>query len=355
MSVTLRQIAAEAGVAISTASRALSGNDSIAEETRIRIGEIANRLGYRRRKRPLPEPGNRHGLVGLVVAALHNSFYPFLIDRIHDELDALGFDMILLIDDLSNAGNSRKLQGLIDSSLDGVIFATASIRSPAVEQLVDIGTPTVLAIRSNKAGNVDVVESDNLAAGAEAVGHLLDLGHRKIGFILGPNDTSTSVDRYAGGYRELETNGIVQAPDHVIWGSYSHDGGYSGLVRLMGLEQPPSAIFCGNDVIAIGALEACQKLDIDVPGDLSVIGVDDIPMASWSMISLTTIRQSIGEIGALAARRLVARIEGRAQQAPNHDILPTSIVRRHTTGPVSSEPVRLSRLSRKNYVLPTDT
>lgn len=344
--MTLRKIAAEAGVAESTASRALSGHASIAEETRLRVQEIARRLGYSRRKRPQPESGHRRGLVGAVVAALHNSFYPFLIDRIHDELDALGFDMILIIDDLSNAGNSRKIQGLIDTSLDGVIFATASIRSPAVEQLIDKGTPTVLAIRSNKGDNVDVVESDNLAAGAEAVRHLLDLGHRRIGFILGPRETSTSVDRFAGGCRELEADGLQPATECVIWGGYSHDGGYSGLVRLMGLAQPPSAIFCGNDVIAIGALEACQKLGIEVPGNVSIIGVDDIPMASWSMVSLTTIRQSIGDIGALAARRLVARIEGRADEAPTHDILPTSIVQRRTTGPVDPGPLRSAYFDR---------
>lgn len=332
MSATLRDIAIEAGVAESTVSRALSGHGAIADRTRLRIVEIAGRLGYSRTKRPAQDSGERRGLAGVVVAALHNSFYPFLIDRIHDELDALGFDMILIIDDLSNAENSRKIQGLIDTALDGVIFTTASIRSPAVDLLLAREIPIVLAIRSNKAGNADVVESDNLAAGVEATRHLLDLGHRRIGFILGPRDTSTSADRFAGGCRELEADGLTPAPDHVVWGSYSHEGGYSGLVQLMNLPQPPSAIFCGNDVIAIGALEACQKLGIDVPADVSIIGVDDIPMASWSMISLTTIRQSIGDIGALAARRLVARIEERADESPSHDILPTSIVRRRTTG-----------------------
>ena len=338
MAATLRDIAIEAGVAESTVSRALSGHGAIAERTRRRILEIASRLGYRRTKRPAHEASDRRGLVGVVVAALHNSFYPFLIDRIHDELDALGLDMILIIDDLSNAGNSRKIQGLIDTALDGVIFATASIRSPAVDLLVAREIPTVLAIRSNKAGNADVVESDNLAAGAEATRHLLDLGHRRIGFILGPRDTSTSVDRFAGACRELEAASLTPDSEHVIWGSFSHDSGYSGLVLLMNLPQPPSAIFCGNDVIAIGALEACQKLGLEVPSDVSIIGVDDIPMASWSMISLTTIRQSIGDIGALAARRLAARIEGRADEAPSHDILPTSIVRRRTTGQASSDP-----------------
>ena len=95
--------------------------------------------------------------------------------------------------------------------------------------------------------------------------HFLDLGHRRIGFILRPRDTSTSVDRFSGCCRELDSVGLTAVTELVIWGSFSHDGGYSGLVRLMSPERPPSAIFCGNDVIAIGALEACQKLGIDVP------------------------------------------------------------------------------------------
>ena len=171
---------------------------------------------------------------------------------------------------------------------------------------------------------------------AEATRHLLDLGHRRIGFLLGPKDTSTSVDRFAGACKELRAAGIEPDPDLSIWGSFSHDSGYSGLVRLSNLPKPPSAICCGNDVIAIGALEACQKLGIDVPEEISIIGVDDIPMAGWSMISLTTIRQPIRRIGALAARRLADRIEGRSDEKANLDILPTSIVRRRTTGPVSA-------------------
>ncbi len=343
MSVTLRDVAIQAGVAESTASRALSGSDKISETTRIRVENAAKELGYVPRVESNRKSNVRRGLIGAVVGALHNSFYPFLIDRIHDELDSLGFDMILIIDDLFDSGHRRKIQGLIDASLDGVVFATASIHSPTVDFLVDGGVPTVLAIRSNRSNNVDVVESDNHAAGTEAIQHLLDLGHRRIGFIMGPQDTSTSIDRFNGGCREMKVNGFELTNEYVVWGNYSHDSGYSGLIHLMNQPKPPTAVFCGNDVIAIGALEACQKFGLKVPEDISIIGVDDIPMASWSMISLTTIRQSIGDIGALAARRLVARIKGGSSELPSHDILPTSIVRRRTTGPASLKPKQIYR------------
>ena len=336
--ITLRDIAAAAGVAESTVSRAFTGQAPIAEDTRERILSAARKLNYLPRRRVTKKSSTeRKGVVGVIVAALHNSFFPYLVDRIHDELDALGYDMILIIDELSNSSSSRKIQALIDTALDGVIFTTATIGSPAVDLLVERDIPTVLAIRSNKRRNVDVVESDNKMAGSEAMHHLLELGHTEIACILGPKDTSTTTDRFAGATKVLNDAGIQISPQRIIWSEFTHEGGYSGLVQLLDTLTPPTALFCGNDVIAIGALDACQKLGIDIPKSLSIIGVDNIAMASWSMISLTTVQQSISEIAVLAARRIAARIAGSQSGAPTHDILPTSIVRRRTTAAVFSD------------------
>ena len=331
---TLRDVAAAAGVAESTVSRAFSGHAPISEDTRTQIFEAADRVGYvYKSKAPADPRHERKGIIGVICATLHNSFYPALLDRLHRELDALGYEMVLIIDDQSNSSGSRKIQSLLDTSFDGVIFTTAAINSPSVDYLAQRGVPIVLAIRSNRLGNVDVVESDNLVAGADAVRHLLALGHRDIGFVMGPQETSTAVDRFNGGLQILQQNGISVPDEWIIWSDYSHEGGYSGVVHLNGLERRPTAIICGNDVIAIGALDACIKLNVRVPDDVSIIGFDDIPMASWSMISLTTIRQSIGEIGAKAARRIVARIEGKTGAAVAATVLPTSFVQRGTTAP----------------------
>ena len=327
---TLQQVASEAGVAASTASRALADHQAIAENTRARVHEVARRLGYRKSRKPAAE---QNGLVGVVVGALHNPFYPYLANRIHDELEALGYGMILIIDELSDSGSGRKLQSLVDTALSGVIVATASVGSPAVDLLVERRIPTVLAIRSNKRDNVDVIESDNRMAGVEAIRHLVELGHRRIAFLLGPQNTSTSIDRYGGGVAGLKEANLSANEDHVIWAAYSHDAGYSGIVQLMKHPEPPTAVFCANDIIAIGALDACRKLGLAVPEDASIIGVGDIPMADWSMIRLTTMRRSMREIGTLAARRVVMRIEGDQDDSVNHTILPTSIVLRRTTAP----------------------
>ncbi len=332
--VTLREVAIRAGVAESTVSRALAGSGQISLETQERIVNAAKTVGYEIKNRTKTEQRNSNGIIGVVVAALHNSFYPYLVDRLHNELDDLGYGMVLIIDELTHARANRKLRSLIDQ-LDGVIVTTATIGSPMVEFLVERKMPTVLAIRSALNPAVDVVESDNFTAGAEAMKHLVELGHTSIGILLGPNNTSTSCSRLDGALSVLSEYLIPLEKDRIINGDFTHGSGYSGLVRLMRGKNPPTAIFCANDVIAVGALEATQKLGIRVPEDLSLIGVDDIPMAAWSMISLTTVRQPIGQIGSKAAELIAARVEGRLDPEPVHHILPTSILQRSTTAPPS--------------------
>lgn len=335
---TLKHVADAAGVAESTASRALAGSSAISRSTRDRVHAVALELGYEvRQRQERGDADNRRGQIGVVVAALHNSFYPYLLDKIHDELDAQGYEMILMIDDRQDSLLSRRaLRSLAQNLVDGLIITTASVESPMVERLVEEGIPVVLAIRSTRDNQVDAVESDNRMAGRLAARHLVELGHRRIGFIMGPRHTSTAADRFEGAASELADHGISVDPALQLWSEYSHQSGYSGVVGMMKGEQRPTAIICGNDVIAIGALDACRQLGLSVPSDLSLIGCDDIPMANWSMIALTTVKQETAEIGRLAARRVVSRIRGENSGKPQRSIMPVSLVVRRTTGPVAS-------------------
>ncbi|MEM8956272.1 MAG: LacI family DNA-binding transcriptional regulator [Pseudomonadota bacterium] len=327
---TLRDVAKAAGVAESTASRALAGYGQLAPATRQRIQDAADRLGYAHKSRQSVASAARRGVIGVVVAALHNSFYPFLVDRLHNELDDLGFDMVLIIDEITRDRAGRKLRFLTDQ-LDGVITTTAAIGSPMVDFLNERRMPTVLAIRSNMKGDVDVVESDNYAAGVDALRHLAGLGHSKIGFLMGPMSTSTSYGRLEGAKSVMALEQVPFREDFLVTTEFTHEGGYSGFVRMMRQEDRPTALFCANDVIAIGAMDAARKMGISVPEDVSIIGVDDIPMASWSMLSLTTVRQPIGEIGSMAAKLIANRVSGQSDGGIEHVILPTSLVQRSTT------------------------
>jgi LacI family transcriptional regulator len=266
-----------------------------------------------------------------VVAALTNAFYTLLLDRLHHELASAGYSMILMIDQYENSADLSKLQLLLDKTLDGVLFTTATVDSVAVRILHEQGVPLVLAVRSVPIPEIDVVENDNVMGGKEVVLHLLELGHRRIGFIFGPNNTSTSLQRFQGATAALAEYGLKPSPKLTLWGPYSHEAGYSGVLRLWDSEERPTAVFCGNDVIALGVLDAARKHGIEVPGQLSVVGFDDIPMAGWSAIQLTTVRLGIGEMAVVSARRLLERIQSPTGLPGRRDVLPTSLIRRATT------------------------
>lgn len=330
--VTLGEIARSLGLAQSTVSRALAGNPAISDETRRRVIDEAEKLEYRNRTSHAIVPPRK--IVGVVVAALHNQFYVHFLDYLHDELRSFGYHMTLIIDSLSDKEDFSAFEPLLQQYIDGVVFATASVDSRLAERLHETGLPVVLAVRTIDGLPFDSVEVDNAVAGREAINHLAELGHSRIGFILGPRDTSTSRDRYAGALNAMADLGMTPDPRHAVWGAFTHASGYSSLVSLINLPDPPTAVVCGNDTIAIGALEAAHKHNIAIPAQLSIIGFDDISMAGWEMVRLTTIRQPIREMAALAARRLVERMRGAADLAPRHDVLPVSLIKRDTTGPV---------------------
>ncbi len=333
LQVTSKDVAKEVGVSQPTVSRALAGDRAISRETRERVFAAAERLNYSSKhpSRSRVPTHRRTGVIGVVVAALTNSYYTILLDRLHQELASAGYSMVLMIDQYENSADLSKLQLLLDKTLDGILFTTATVDSAAIRILQQQAVPLVLAVRSVPIQEIDVVESDNEMGGREAILHLLELGHRRIGFILGPNNTSTSLQRFQGASAALAENGLRPDPKLCVWGPYSHEAGYSGVLRLWNTDQQPTAIVCGNDVIALGVLDAARKHNIEVPAKLSVVGFDDIPAAGWSAIQLTTIRVGIGELALLAARRMLERIQSRNDPPGRRDVLPTSLIRRGTT------------------------
>jgi DNA-binding LacI/PurR family transcriptional regulator len=178
------------------------------------------------------------------------------------------------------------------------------------------------------------VASNNLESAQLAVEHLIGLGHRKIGFIQGPAGTPTSVRRLSGFQRALERAGIPVKSEWLIPGDYTQPGGYMAMKVLLGGATSPTAVFCANDLSALGALEAVKQLGYRVPQDLSIVGFDDIDEAALASPPLTTIRLSPRAVGKVAAETLLERLQGR--QEPNRTLIEGSlIIRESTAGPVS--------------------
>jgi LacI family transcriptional regulator len=331
--VRLEDVADRLGLAVSTVSRSLAGHPAISSETRGSVLAVAAELGYR-----IPMHGRRAKksptkLIGVVVGALHNRFMTLLLTHLHDALHEFGYQITLVIDSMSDSENLLAFRPLIDGYLDGLIFATATLDSPVVGEMQRRGIPVVLVVRSVDGVMADTVEIDNVHAGVVAVEHLYQLGHRRIGLVMGPQNTSTGRDRASGAMSWLKGTGLAPESISLVWGDYTCESGYASAMSLLGDSVPVTAIVAGNDTIALGVLEAAKRRGIRIPEQLSVIGFDDMPFAGSPLVGLTSIRQPVEAMARMAAHRLIERIRAGGMGASVNDVLPIQLVRRDTTGP----------------------
>jgi LacI family transcriptional regulator len=324
-------VARAAGVSQSTVSRALRGDPRVREETRHRVDAAARRLGYVPNSLAAGLVSRSTRTVAVIVSDLANPFFPALLTPVYDELQLMGYRVVLFTERTDIPTGQETLRRLLDRSIDGVLVTTATLDSRFAAELQQRGLPIVLLNRYIDGVDVDRVVSDN-RGGAQAGGrHLIELGHRRIAVIRGPANTSTSRDRLAGLEEALTAGGAPLDPELVREGSFSHQSGYQHTRELLRLPDPPTAIVCGNDVVAFGALDAALAMGVRVPEEVSILGFDDIPMAAWEVFQLSTLRQPIGDMARAAARMLAERIESPVDIGPGREqIFTTSLVRRAT-------------------------
>ncbi len=328
---TSSTVARAAGVSQSTVSRALRGDPRVREDTRRLVEDTAEQLGYRPTWVAPTSPA-RTRTIGVVVSDLTNPFFPTLLTPVHDELRLMGYGVVLFAERTDIPTGQEALHNLLDRSIDGVLVTTATLDSRLSEAVERRHLPVVLLNRYVDGMDVDRVIADNDEGGRAAARHLVGLGHRRLGVIRGPANTSTSRDRHTGLLDGLAESGVGLDERLVREGPYSHQCGYQHGRELLRLPQRPSALVCGNDVIAFGAIDAARSLGLDVPGDVSVLGFDDVPMASWEVFQLTTVRQPLSEMARTAARLLVERIEHEGDIGPGRErLFATSLVCRSTT------------------------
>ena len=332
---TSHDIAREAGVSQSTVSRALRNDPRVAPHTAEVVLSVAKRLGYVRNASARSLVTRRTRTVAVVVADITNPFYPQLVEALHEQLGRAGYRMILFNERTDVRWDAGFEDPVIGSGADGAVFLSVTIGAEAAELLRSARVPSVLLNRDVSGATVDRVMADHVGGAAAVADHLLALGHRRVALIAGPANTSTSRDREAGFSDALARAGVPLHPSLRRAGEFTHQSGFQGGTELLDREDAPSAIFCANDVVAFGALDAARRLRIAVPEQVSIAGFDDIPMASWDAFALTTVRQPLVDMARDAAQILVGRIEDRDDSEPRRIIFPTHLVVRSTTGPAA--------------------
>ncbi|MEU5363997.1 LacI family DNA-binding transcriptional regulator [Streptomyces sp. NPDC005925] len=320
MAITSRDVARLAGVSQATVSRALRGDPRVSQATLDRVRQAADDLAY------VPSEAGRNLVmrathrVGLVVTDLTNPFYPHLVAPLHDELERLGYRMMLLVE---RSDSSIVGEQLFDGSIDGVVLATTTAGSVLPGELLRRRLPFAFLNRESTAGFGDAAVVDNEKGGRMAAEMLLRLGHRRVGGIFGPRNTTTGRDREMGFRMALAEGGVALPPELARYGPFEFDTGHRELLELLDADEPPTAVFCGNDVVAIGALNAARRRGVRIPEELSVIGFDDLPMAGWESFRLTTVHYDLAELAGTAARLLVERIGGKDPHAPSRRVVLT--------------------------------
>lgn len=326
--LTSWDVAERAGVSQATVSRVLNGSPRVAEKTRRRVLAVIAELDYRPNAVARGLVTSRTQMVGLVVSDMTNPFYPQFIEALADRLAER--DLRMLFSRTRGTDEHAHVSLLLGQRVEGLIFMATLLESPTVRELVARRFPLVLANRYVDGVACDVVVGDNRRGAALAAEHLIELGHKRIAIVTGRPDTSTCRDRTDGFVAVLERDAEGIDPRLVIQADYHYDEAVRAGLDLLSVKHPPTAIFCENDYMALGVLNAARRLGVDVPGRLSIIGFDAIAMASWDSFRLTTVRQPQAEMASTSVELLHRRLE-EGDRAPQRVVFSSDLVVGETT------------------------
>jgi LacI family transcriptional regulator, galactose operon repressor len=332
--VSIRDVAAAAGVSVATVSRVLSPATAavpMRKETRDRVERAIDELGYRPNDLARALLQHRTAAIGLVVPDISNPYYPPLVRGVEDVASSHGYRVVLCNTDRDPAKISGYLDTLIKTRVDGIVVAGGGW-ADVPDRTAVLGTyrTGLVAVGRHLTAHPSV-RIDNVAASRAAAEHLIGLGHRRIAFLGGPASSTTVQDR-AQGYRDaLKVADLAGGSAAVRYGDFVEESGYALTRELLDTPPPPTALLCANDRIALGAYAAAADAGRRVPHDVSVVGFDDTPIARYVRPTLTTVAIPTYEMGGAAVRLLLSQLDGGGE--PEVETMATRLVVRDSTSP----------------------
>lgn len=324
---TMDDVARRAGVSRALVSLALRDSPKVSATSKATVLAAADELGYRPNLIARHLASKQTRTIGLVINDLHNPYFPGVADGVKRAADAHGYRMLLQSAFLDDATESAALDTFIDFRVDGIILTGARMPGPMIERAARSAAVTVIS-RPMRSPVVDTINNDDRLGAVLATRHLIELGHRHICHIDGGRGAGAAQRR--NGYEAtMREHGLEP---WVVAGAFTEVSGVHAAEEVLASGRPVTAIFAGNDVSALGALDVIEESGRSVPGDVSLVGYDNTSVAALRHVSLTTIEQGREELGRLAVEALIERIEhGRTKAV--HKVIPPTLVVRHTTAP----------------------
>jgi DNA-binding LacI/PurR family transcriptional regulator len=304
--ITSGDVARLARVSQSAVSRSFSKGTSVSDATRAKVFKAATKLGYRPNAIARAMISGKSGLIAILVAYLDNHYYPIVLESMSRKLQEHGFHVLLFMTD--GGKQDEVVQQILQYQVEGIVMASATLSSTLAKECADTGIPVVLFNRYVASSPASSVTSDNIDGGRQAARLLADIGHKRIAFIAGNEDSSTNRDREAGFYRGVAESGLT------VWsraiGNYTFEGAAAATRLLFEGKSRPDAVFVANDHMAFAVMDVLRnELKLRVPKDVSVVGYDDVPESDWGGYQLTTIRQPTDKMIDSTVAILVEQIE----------------------------------------------
>ena len=327
MSITIKDIAKIAGVSYATVSRALNNHPEVSEKTKKKVIEIAKEYGYSPNEIARGLVKQITNTIGLLIPDISNPYFPEVAKGVEEAALKNDYHVFLCNTDWDSGKESDYIKTLKDKRVAGLIIAPTSIETYATVEKLDLNIPVVYIGSKSKKEDVNYVVVDNEKASFIATDYLISLGFSDIAFLGGNENTVANKERLQGYKKALSQHNLDRSVSILKGSSFNRESGFKAMSETIAQGKVPSSMVCANDIIALGAIEALESNGYNVPGDVSVIGFDDIAYASLHKINLTTIAQPKYEIGSLAADIIFEKINERDSQGRQIVLDPTLIVR----------------------------
>lgn len=332
MATNIRDVAKAAGVSVATVSKVLNGYTTVNEKTKERVLQIVKEMQFQPNSAARALVGRRSMTLGIfLTAGLSHPFFTQILAGMEQSLKLKGYDLIYLAQ-LSWNKEYSFVRHCQSRNVEGVVVFGFQYNDMNFEELIESGIPSLFIDLDVKEGRAGYISSDNHDAVERAVEYLHGLKHRRISFLSGNKEFYVSVHRLEGYIAGLTQAGIIFKEEYVAEGDFTREMGYRAMQKLLSLPEPPTSVICCSDMSAVGAMDAIRDAGLSVPEDVSVIGFDDIEIASNVRPALTTIRQDMITIGKKAIELLDDLINDK-KLAPPEAIIPTELIIRESCAP----------------------